>query len=47
MIVQDYYLLTNDGDIYNKIIHPRVKITQKIYSSCKGTYLLKIEIENI
>lgn len=31
-------LLTNDGDIYNKIIHPRVKIEKKYIIVCKGTF---------
>ena len=30
MIVQVFLLLTNDGDIYNKIIHPRVAIDKNI-----------------
>ena len=29
-------LLTNDGDIYNKIIHPRVKINKKYLVNIKG-----------
>ncbi|MFU7514662.1 pseudouridine synthase [Clostridium sp. HCS.1] len=31
-------LLTNDGDIYNKIIHPRVKIGKKYIVLCKGEF---------
>lgn len=31
-------LLTNDGDIYNKIIHPRVKIEKKYIVLCKGEF---------
>lgn len=30
-------LLTNDGDIYNKIIHPRVKINKKYLVNIKGS----------
>ncbi|GAB6170265.1 pseudouridine synthase [Clostridium carnis] len=41
-------LLTNDGDIYNKIIHPRVKINKKYIVSCKGEFskedIFKFEI---
>lgn len=40
-------LLTNDGDIYNKIIHPRVKIGKKYIALCKGEFtndeLIKFE----
>ncbi|AYE32953.1 pseudouridine synthase [Clostridium septicum] len=31
-------LLTNDGDIYNKIIHPRVKIKKTYIVTCKGEF---------
>ena len=31
-------LLTNDGDIYNNIIHPRVKIDKKYIAECKGVF---------
>ncbi|MCF0148627.1 MAG: rRNA pseudouridine synthase [Clostridium sp.] len=31
-------LLTNDGDIYNKIIHPRVKMGKKYIVLCKGEF---------
>lgn len=31
-------LLTNDGDIYNKIIHPRVKIKKKYITVCEGEF---------
>lgn len=31
-------LLTNDGEIYNKIIHPRVKINKKYIALCKGIF---------
>ncbi|MBU5487690.1 rRNA pseudouridine synthase [Clostridium sp. MSJ-8] len=31
-------LLTNDGDIYNKIIHPRVKIDKKYLVNIKGSF---------
>lgn len=31
-------ILTNDGDIYNKIIHPRVKINKKYVAICKGEF---------
>lgn len=31
-------LLTNDGDIYNKIIHPRVKIKKKYIAVVKGRF---------
>lgn len=31
-------LLTNDGDIYNKIIHPRVEIDKKYIVLCKGEF---------
>ena len=31
-------LLTNDGDIYNKIIHPRVEITKKYIAVVKGEF---------
>ncbi|MGG7143265.1 pseudouridine synthase [Clostridium nigeriense] len=31
-------LLTNDGDIYNKIIHPRVKVEKKYIVLCKGEF---------
>lgn len=31
-------LLTNDGDIYNKIIHPRVEINKKYIAECKGEF---------
>ncbi len=31
-------LLTNDGEIYNKIIHPRVKIGKKYIVLCKGEF---------
>lgn len=40
-------LLTNDGEIYNKIIHPRVKIGKKYIVLCKGEFtndeLIKFE----
>lgn len=31
-------LLTNDGDIYNKIIHPRVEVEKKYIALCKGIF---------
>ena len=31
-------LLTNDGDIYNKIIHPRVEVEKKYIALCKGVF---------
>ena len=31
-------LLTNDGDIYNKIIHPRVEITKKYIAVVQGEF---------
>ncbi|MEG2787306.1 MAG: pseudouridine synthase [Romboutsia sp.] len=31
-------LLTNDGDIYNKIIHPRVKISKRYVAIVKGRF---------
>ncbi len=31
-------LLTNDGDIYNKIIHPRVKLNKKYIVKVKGIF---------
>ena len=31
-------ILTNDGDIYNKIIHPRVKIDKKYIVTVKGRF---------
>lgn len=31
-------LLTNDGEIYNKIIHPRVEITKKYIAVVKGEF---------
>lgn len=34
-------LLTNDGDIYNKIIHPRVKIKKKYIAVVKGRFTQK------
>lgn len=37
-------LLTNDGEIYNKIIHPRVKIVKKYIATVKGEFS-KEEIE--
>lgn len=37
-------LLTNDGDIYNKIIHPRVAIDKKYIALCEGKFTEK-EIE--
>lgn len=37
-------LLTNDGDIYNKIIHPRVKLNKKYIVRVKGIFTLE-EIE--
>lgn len=37
-------LLTNDGDIYNNIIHPRVKIDKKYIAVCKGEFS-KFDIE--
>lgn len=40
-------LLTNDGEIYNKIIHPRVKVEKKYIVLCKGEFtndeLIKFE----
>lgn len=38
-------LLTNDGDIYNKIIHPRVKLDKKYVAVVRGRFSEK-EIEN-
>lgn len=34
-------LLTNDGDIYNKIIHPRVAIDKKYIATCEGKFTEK------
>lgn len=31
-------LLTNDGNIYNKIIHPRVEIDKKYIATCRGIF---------
>lgn len=31
-------ILTNDGDIYNKIIHPRVKINKTYIAVCNGVF---------
>ena len=31
-------LLTNDGDIYNKIIHPRVELDKKYIAVCDGEF---------
>ncbi|MBU5454273.1 pseudouridine synthase [Caproiciproducens sp. MSJ-32] len=31
-------LLTNDGEIYNKIIHPRVNLNKKYIALCKGIF---------
>lgn len=31
-------ILTNDGNIYNKIIHPRVKINKTYIATCKGVF---------
>lgn len=31
-------LLTNDGDVYNNIIHPRVEIDKKYIAECKGIF---------
>lgn len=31
-------ILTNDGDIYNKLIHPRVKIGKKYIVTVKGSF---------
>jgi 23S rRNA pseudouridine2605 synthase len=31
-------LLTNDGDIYNKIIHPRVEVQKKYIALCRGIF---------
>lgn len=31
-------ILTNDGDIYNKIIHPRVKVEKKYIATCRGKF---------
>lgn len=39
-------LLTNDGDIYNKIIHPRVKINKKYLVNIKGS-LSEDDIEKL
>lgn len=39
-------LLTNDGDIYNKIIHPRVKIIKEYVALVKGE-VKKIELEKL
>lgn len=37
-------ILTNDGDIYNKIIHPRVELTKRYVAVCDGEFTSK-EIE--
>ena len=37
-------LLTNDGDIYNKIIHPRVALNKKYIAECEGVFA-DIDIE--
>ena len=34
-------LLTNDGGIYNNIIHPRVAIEKKYIALCKGKFTEK------
>ena len=31
-------ILTNDGDIYNKIIHPRVQVDKTYIALCKGVF---------
>lgn len=31
-------LLTNDGEIYNKLIHPRVKLKKVYIATCKGKF---------
>lgn len=31
-------LLTNDGDIYNKVIHPRVELKKKYIAVCEGHF---------
>lgn len=31
-------LLTNDGEVYNNIIHPRVEIDKKYIAECKGIF---------
>lgn len=31
-------LLTNDGELYNKIMHPRVKIVKRYIAVCKGQF---------
>ena len=31
-------ILTNDGEIYNKIIHPRVEIEKKYIAVCRGIF---------
>ena len=39
-------LLTNDGDVYNNIIHPRVEIDKKYIAECKGIFS-KQDIEKL
>ncbi|WP_288221265.1 pseudouridine synthase [uncultured Clostridium sp.] len=34
-------LLTNDGEIYNKIIHPRVQIDKKYIVLCRGDFTIE------
>lgn len=34
-------LLTNDGEIYNKIIHPRVELKKSYITECKGKFTQK------
>lgn len=34
-------LLTNDGDIYNKIIHPRVELKKRYIAVCEGEFSKK------
>ena len=31
-------ILTNDGDLYNKIMHPRVKVVKRYIAVCKGEF---------
>ncbi|MDS0524449.1 rRNA pseudouridine synthase [Clostridium sp. SHJSY1] len=39
-------ILTNDGEIYNKIIHPRVKIVKEYIALVKGE-IKKVELEKL
>lgn len=38
MIPQGCFLLTNDGEVYNKVIHPRVEIDKVYEAVVRGTF---------